>query len=1524
MKSLSLLILLAVATLARAQDLSTANWRMWPDTNAAWVNDPLFLPDQVVLPNLPNNPPTGGWSMLNAQTGIPVTLPGTVEQYYWAQLGQGTTPENGNYLGVSWWWRTFTAPSFQPGQRVIIRFRAARMRAEVYCNQQLCGYNLITEVPFEADVTSALQPGTNNLLAVRITNPGGALDWRDIDDPGLSWGTNAMPRSHGFGGLDENIILEVRDPVTVNDLAVLNQTNPSEVWMVGEMKSTGPAYSGPVNLNIQQGSNLVWQGSVNVTVPAGGTNYFTNDVVVANAQIWDLTNPVLYTASAAIPGSNFSGRCVNFGFRWFDAEGIGSNALLRLNGRRMVLRSAISWGYWEPNGLFPNDALAQKEVLAAKTLGLNCLNFHRNIGHPNVFDQQDQLGLLRYEEAGAGFNAYTNVWNANGNQEAPPDLSGNGGAPTDFRGKYEVAKILAMLRRDRSHPSLVVYCIQNEQQPDMNNPRIFWLIHQMQAVDPSRIIVLHSGVVSFNQVVALPWSTNLLHEDGTGYSGWQDQHTVGGPGNYQDSLYLNPTSYSHFTSNTREIVDWGEMLGAGMPDDHEKIVNHYQTNHSTGYDLQLHQTVLGAYNSFLDQWNWRSSFPTASSVFYEIGKKSYFFWQKIMENSRICDANDFLTISGWESTTIDNHSGIVDAARDFRTDPTILSRAMAPEVLVIRPRRFVLKPGDTDIVDIHLINETGRTGQQLLTVTALNPDGSTLMSTQQTVSVTGGDVFGQLLVPNLSLTAATNGTVRILGTLQPQGGTGSVLTNETDVLVIDPLIGAPLLQRVAVVEGDGKVSQTISNVFGITPLDATHLNDPLDAIVMPGGGSWLGTYYGIGNAIQNTADPGLYQTQDYGKTGTIGVWTGFAPGQCTVQFYLAEQYWTGPGQRLFDVAVNGNLVMQNFDIFQQAGGQDRALIETFNVSAPNGTITVTVPNVEVDNASFAGIKITDSTGKVLRIAFHQSPYTDSTGQVWQTYASSLASSSAQWATILNRVSQGVRLVLWPNGLSDATLFANQLIATNIVQSASAAGNNGSLGQATAPWMGSWYFARNHWLFDGLPANTVLGWQYQIPQQNQDIGALLLNPVQGYPMEVMAGYGRDHEAAVGIAGCVIHYGRGLIVFPCLPALKDALASTGMDITQPVALRLLANALRSQPGTLPSPWQWLEIGNVVTNGYSWFEDNTFGLAAGGADIWNQADAFGYIYQPLNGDGVITVRVANQQPTDPWAKAGVMIRESLTPGSRHATMVVTPGSLASFQRRLVTGDISYEDQVTVTSGTNGAAPYWVRLARNGDNMTGYYSPDGVNWTQCGPTITLTNLPASVYWGLPVTAHTTSTTSLASFDQLTLNHKPVLAPVASRNIGAGVIMQVTNAATDPDVPPQILTYSLPAAPPGAMIDPNAGLVTWRPGVATAGTTNTFTVAVTDNGSPALGATQSFQVNINPLAHPSLSKLSLMNGQFQFLVSGDFGPDYFVQTSTNLSGLANWTTVWVTNSPPLPFQWTSTVMSNSPAQFYRVMLGPL
>jgi beta-galactosidase len=148
----------------------------------------------------------------------------------------------------------------------------------------------------------------------------------------------------------------------------------------------------------------VWSAnSSNVIVAPGETKIVELDAKVASAEPWDVQHPNLYQASATFKGLAASDRSVDFSFRYFTAEGIGSNdAKLILNGKRVVPISAISWGFWGRNGLWPDEEMAEREVTAAKKLGLSCLHFHRNIGKPAVLDIQDRKGLMRVEEPGGG------------------------------------------------------------------------------------------------------------------------------------------------------------------------------------------------------------------------------------------------------------------------------------------------------------------------------------------------------------------------------------------------------------------------------------------------------------------------------------------------------------------------------------------------------------------------------------------------------------------------------------------------------------------------------------------------------------------------------------------------------------------------------------------------------------------------------------------------------------------------------------------------------------------------------------------------------------------------------------------------------------------------------------------------------------------------------------------------------------------------------------------------------------------
>jgi hypothetical protein len=168
--------------------------------------------------------------------------------------------------------------------------------------------------------------------------------------------------------------------------------------------------------------------------------------------------------------------------------------------------------------------------------------------------------------------------------------------------------------------------------------------------------------------------------------------------------------------------------------------------------------------------------------------------------------------------------------------------------------------------------------------------------------------------------------------------------------------------------------------------------------------------------------------------------------------------------------------------------------------------------------------------------------------------------------------------------------------------------------------------------------------------------------------------------------------------------------------------------------------------------------------------------------------------------------------------------------------------------------------------------------------------------------------------------NHPPVLAAIADQSVIAGQTLLVTNSASDPDAPPQQLTYSLPAAPPGASIDTNSGLFTWRPAIAQSPSTQTVTVTVSDNGAPVLTATQSFMVTVIQPAFPALSAASVTNSQFGFWINGDTGPDYTIQSS---SDLVSWIPIITNNSPAVPFFWVDTNSASYPIQFYRVILGP-
>jgi hypothetical protein len=615
-------------------------------------------------------------------------------------------------------------------------------------------------------------------------------------------------------------------------------------------------------------------------------------------------------------------------------------------------------------------------------------------------------------------------------------------------------------------------------------------------------------------------------------------------------MYKSPADFKYRTENQKEIVVWGELATGASPDDHAAIVNWYKANGRSGYDLTAHETIVVAYEKFLDDYQFRSAFPSAEKLFQEAGAKHYFSAAHLLENARICNNVDYIVLSGWESTTIDDHSGMVDSLRQLKADPAPIHQASEPEVLVVRPRHYVIAKGDTAVVDVHQINEQNLTGSWRLAVSASMAGREPLFRAEYPVELQGGETFGQLLKEDIRFTMNEAGAVTIHAALIPMAGGAPVLQRDEPMLVIDPQPAA--LTGTIACGGDSEESiAALKRQFNADGVGLSSKPEQTATILIAtGSGSpenWSTS--GSDGDISNTSDPGLFQQQMWGQPGPIGTWRGLAKGKITVRLYLADSYQAAAGQRRFDIAINGETVARELDIFARAGGKNRALVETFIVDAPDGKIRLSVPRVEADNATLAAVELSDSSSNAVREVFRDKPYTDPAGHVWSPIAQE---SGDYWAADLGAAIErarrnGTRVVLLTSGGKDADEIARYLAGEGLLNYAGAVGASGP------SWMGFWFFGRRHWLLDGLPSDCVLDWPYQIGEGN----GLMLS---GRGMEAVIGYGKDHDPNIGVAAATIECGRGEIVMLAIPGLMNSFLSGNADGFHPVtAKRLMFNAL-----------------------------------------------------------------------------------------------------------------------------------------------------------------------------------------------------------------------------------------------------------------------------------------------------------------------------------------------------------------------------
>ena len=375
------------------------------------------------------------------------------------------------YHGVAWYWREFTpAKHPHPQGRYLLRFWAVDYLAEVWLNGVRVGGHEGGETPFVLDVTDALRPDAPNRLAVRVLNP----THQPIDGIVLNETAHrnkAMPYSSGSawnqGGIIDSVELLVAPGVRVADLFVRPDWTTGVIRIQATVSNTTAQVSaGQLQCTVAPAASGELLGTTRMDreFPVGETLIET-ELRVANPHVWELERPFLYRVTARLGDDEQSVRC---GFRDFRFE----NGWFRLNGRRLYLRCSHT-GNCCPVGLeLPVDPdWLRRDLVNAKAMRFNAIRFIAGVAKRYQLDLCDEIGLMVYEEPYAAWCL----------ADSPKMAE-----------RYDES-VLGMVRRDRNHPSVVMWGLLNETGDGPVFRHAANMLAKLRTLDDSRVVMLNSG-----------------------------------------------------------------------------------------------------------------------------------------------------------------------------------------------------------------------------------------------------------------------------------------------------------------------------------------------------------------------------------------------------------------------------------------------------------------------------------------------------------------------------------------------------------------------------------------------------------------------------------------------------------------------------------------------------------------------------------------------------------------------------------------------------------------------------------------------------------------------------------------------------------------------------------------------------------------------------------------------------------------------------------------------------------------------
>ena len=366
---------------------------------------------------------------LDDLTAAPIRVPGFWEAQGWLDLD-----------GAAWYRRSFDLDD--PTGHWTLRFDAVMDRAEVHLNGTALGGHDEAFTPFELDPSAALRPGPN-VLAVRVVDPSLAdADHRRMAHGKQGWANHVFPSRPSlymtYGGIWQRVSLRRHGPLVIGDVFV--NGDPDDLVATIDVENRSASVQA-ARVGVRMLGRLAER---EVHVPARTTTSLDVAYGRTLADLWSPERPVLHEAVVDVQadGHPSDSHQVRFGLRTVRMDG----KRILLNGEPYRMKSVLVQGFRSDTLYAEGDrATITEEVTAAQAMGFNTLRLHIKAFDPAYLDVCDELGMLLHCDIPVA------------EPLAHEEMGGD-----SLLTRRCVSAAREQVRRDRNHPSIILWSAMNE------------------------------------------------------------------------------------------------------------------------------------------------------------------------------------------------------------------------------------------------------------------------------------------------------------------------------------------------------------------------------------------------------------------------------------------------------------------------------------------------------------------------------------------------------------------------------------------------------------------------------------------------------------------------------------------------------------------------------------------------------------------------------------------------------------------------------------------------------------------------------------------------------------------------------------------------------------------------------------------------------------------------------------------------------------------------------------------------------